>query len=332
LAHQLSFGHDPYLQQFARLNRSDWGGILNMIPNSFDQFGHKSEFPPPGRYVEHREVTSIPVAGPDWRNLLEIQFFGLQRSGNHAVIAWLLKQSDSPVTFLNNVAHFRDPFTFFREGVVQNMIPLSKRFPNKQERLRAQKKSVLVHSYENLALRHLASREIPDNRDRFIGESRKVIKILLLRDFFNWAASRVKLMEFRGQNTALIIENFNPMIDLWISYSKEFSRVTCFIADHELVTIIYNRWVIDAEYRSYILGAIGLPLLDNSNNDVPDVGGGSSFDKTSFSGAAANMKTTERWTYLLDQRFQPVISAITSRRDDLEQYQLNLFGMKWPVL
>lgn len=302
------------------------------IPKSFIEPRHKSDISSFGECFEPRGSTGIEVADVELRNLLEIQVFGLQRSGNHAVIAWLLQQSNSPVTFLNNVDHFKDPFIFFRQGVVHNMILLSRRYPNKQEALRAEKKALLVHSYENLVLRQLAVREIPHDRDRVIGKSGKVIKILLLRDFFNWAASRIKLMEFRQQDIAPVIENFNPMIDLWISYAQEFSRETRFITDRELVKISYNRWVVDCEYRAHILGSIGLPLLDNINNAVPNVGGGSSFDRTSFSGAAADMKTTERWTYLFDPRFQSVISAIISRRNDLEKYQLNLFHMKWPLL
>jgi hypothetical protein len=118
-----------------------------------------------------------------------------------------------------------------------------------------------------------------------IGNSRSVRRILLARDFFNWASSRLKLFEYRKQDVSAQIRNFAPLIALWISYAREFSGETDFLRGEEVVKISYSRWTQDRECRSYILGRLGLPLVNNSNDVVLAVGGGSIFRYYIFFGA-----------------------------------------------
>ena len=264
-----------------------------------------------------------------YRNQLEIQIFGLQRSGNHGVISWLLQQYDDPVVFLNNVDHFRDPFTNFREGSVPNMAHLSRKNPDRLETLRRMPKPLLVYSYENLGLHRLAREALVPDRENAIGSSRSLRRILLLRDFFNWASSRLKLFEYRKQDINAVIRNFDRLIGLWLSYAREFAGETRFLDSEEVVRIAYPRWAGDAEYRAHILGRLGLPLANNANDTVPAVGGGSSFDSTALSGQAGKMAVQDRWRYLLEDRFAPVIKSIQARRGDLEGRNQALFDQPW---
>jgi pimeloyl-ACP methyl ester carboxylesterase len=78
-----------------------------------------------------------------YRNDIEIQVFGLQRSGNHGVISWLLQQYDTPVVFLNNVTQFTDPFRNWHAGAVANMMKVSHNQPAQLEMLRASQKNCL---------------------------------------------------------------------------------------------------------------------------------------------------------------------------------------------
>lgn len=266
------------------------------------------------------------------RNEVEIQLIGPQRSGNHAVVAWILQQYDEPIVFLNNVAHFEDPYLNFRIGKVAGAARVSKAKPAHQERLRRQKKPLLIYSYENLKLEHVSSTPLVPNHDEVIGPSEKVSRILLLRDFFNWAASRIRLKEYRNQDTAPLIADFSPLIKLWLNYAREFAGDTDYLADEHVVKISYPRWTKDAEYRAWILGQLHVPLKDNRNDKVPDVGGGSSFDKDSFSGSGSQMKTDERWHYLLEPRFAPIRATIEAHREKIESYNYSLFGVEWPDL
>lgn len=267
---------------------------------------------------------------PLYRNDLELQLFGLQRSGNHAVVAWILQQYDQPIVFLNNVAHFHDPFVHFRAGQVDGMVKVSRPNPDAMEQLRVRQKPLLVYSYENMDFSKLSTTPLVPDRATMIGASKRIRRVLLFRDFFNWAASRIRLMEYRKKDIAPVIRDFNPLIDIWLLYAREFLAETDHLGDHDVVRVSYPRWSRDAEYRGYLLGRMGLPFHDNSNSKVPDVGGGSSFDKTSFSGSAVDMQTDQRWTYLLDDRFGPVRAAITARRAALEQYNHAAFGLEWP--
>src|SRR5579871_3131225 len=64
--------------------------------------------------------------GPDAnvRNDLEIQFFGLQRSGNHAILSWIFQQFEEPVYFFNMVKPFTDPILNWRFAGLPNTVEL----------------------------------------------------------------------------------------------------------------------------------------------------------------------------------------------------------------
>ncbi|WP_187394084.1 hypothetical protein, partial [Oceaniovalibus sp. ACAM 378] len=293
-------------------------------PTEVNTFVKRLEEQKKERNMENRTLVT------PYRNDVELQLFGLQRSGNHAVTAWILQQFSSATVFLNNVAHFEDPFLHFRVGTVEGMVPVNKRNLAQLEHLRAQEKPLLIYSYENLKLSHLRQRPLVPDRKNMLGASRHIRRVLLCRDFFNWAASRIRLMEYRKQDISSTVADFNPMIDLWLSYAREFVGDTDHLGTDGVVRISYPRWVNDPEYRAYLLGRMDLPLHDNSNGKVPDVGGGSSFDKITFSGSATTMKTDERWHYLLDDRFGPIRAIIQSRRAEIEEYNGRAFDMDWP--
>src|SRR6056297_908003 len=86
--------------------------------------------------------------------------------------------------------------------------------------------------------------------------------------------------------------------------------------DIERISINYDKWVKDRQYRNLLAKRIG---WDNENelgrNVVSGHGSGSSFDGTSYNGKAEEMNTLDRWKqirwewediYLLD-RLKPFI-------------------------
>ena len=269
---------------------------------------------------------------PPWRNDLEIQFFGLQRSGNHGILTWIFQQYDSPVLFLHGVDHFCDPYERFHYVEMPNTVPLRRlrdRRKGRFEALRRDPKPVLVYSYENLDLCRLQSEPLVQDRDNTIGKSRRVRRILLLRDFFNWVSSRLKLFEYRKQHLPDRAKTTNSLIDLWLRYAREFAGDTNYLLsdpEAEVVKISYNRWIRDAEYRIELLRLIGTPVKKNDIGHVPDVGGGSSFDATAFSGKSSEMKVEERWKYLLGDEFTDVRKTILARKSSIDEYNTPIFG------
>jgi hypothetical protein len=280
------------------------------------------------------DSTSPPTSGMPGGNDIEIQLLGLQRSGNHAVLAWMFQQFDAPVLFFNNVDHFSDPFLGFHHARLPNMIEVRRGATPENlrhlEELRRMKKHALIYSYENLKLSRLKNRGLIEDRPRLLGHSAIMRRGLLLRDFFNWIASRARLFEEKGQ-PQMTKESAGAHIALWIMYAKEFVGETEFARDVELVPISYNRWIADDQYRAYLLGRLAVPFKDNSNTHVPDVGGGSSFDGGKFSGRPEGMQVGERWRYLLRPEFSDVLDVIRSRREEIEHYNQLIFGLSCPV-
>lgn len=270
-----------------------------------------------------------PTSPPEVRNSLEIQFFGLRRSGNHAVIAWLAQQYPSPIVFLNNVRHFHDPFTNYLMGRVPNGFPIKKLEVHDAEALRMARKALLVISYEDLVLRKLGKPDVVLCRKEWIGLSASRWKILLLRDFYNWMASRIRLFEKKGAGFEQILDRIEFQVRLWLMYAREYVGETHYLAPGTLA-VSFNRWSEDQAYRSDILRVLGIPARDNSRAIVPRAGGGSSFDGTSFSGNAEKMEIGNRWSYLERAELATVLDLIVAKRDEIDGYNERIFGQRCP--
>ena len=280
-----------------------------------------------------RSTDSSAISRRAYRNDLEIQLFGLQRSGNHAIVAWMLQQYDMPVVFLNNVKHFTDPFINFRFAEIANAIvlrqPKNDVAARKIEDLREAEKDLLVISFENLELRALADPGRRVSREEWVGTSRQIRKILLLRDFYNWIASRVRLFERRGQLSHNLGDMVLPHIHLWLIYAREYSGQTDFLGTQDVVRLAFNNWCGSETYRAYLLAELGLPHKDNSRSIIPDVGGGSSFDERRISAEA--MPLLDRWKILREEKYRPVLTVINKFRTEIDTLNLQIFGLPAPL-
>jgi len=261
------------------------------------------------------------------RNIHLIQFFGLQRGGNHGVVAWIAQQYSSPIVFLNNVKVSGDPFRV-KAIPFPNAIPQRRLSPAEADHLRARRKEVLLLGFENARLRQIARAE--KERALFdvalLGTSRVTKRVLLLRDFYNWVASNVRVYETRrGGFSEKAATNH---VTLWLSYAREFAGRTALLGTANVIKISYNRWLDNDEYRAGILRSVGIPVVNNSRSIVPQHGGGSSFDGTTYSGNAEKMDVLNRWEYLKDKR--PLLEIFERRREQIDRYNKALFGLTWP--
>lgn len=57
---------------------------------------------------------------------MDISCFGLRRSGNHAIINWIIRQSQGNFVHLNDVKlyHNKDPYQSFSKATVSGINPL----------------------------------------------------------------------------------------------------------------------------------------------------------------------------------------------------------------
>ncbi|HTT96861.1 MAG TPA: hypothetical protein VMF58_02340 [Rhizomicrobium sp.] len=264
-------------------------------------------------------------AASSHRNDLEVQFFGLRRSGNHGVIAWIAQQYEAPIVFLNDVEPFEDPFTTFSLGKIPNAMPERRLAPDATAKLRAARKTLLLISYEDLKLQTLDGADILPKRSEWLGESRQVRRVLLLRDFYNWLASRIKLIEKRSGGGVDLARRTRSMIRMWLAYAREFSGETVQLGEG-LERISYGRWVSDESYAATVLERLGVPLLNIARSVVPKTGGGSS-----FGGEEADVKGLfERWKYLLVPDYDGVRAVVADFRKEIDAHNQNIFGFGNP--
>jgi len=253
----------------------------------------------------------MPVSAGGIINDHELRVFGLQRSGIHAVINWIIQQSSGPTVFLNDIKSVTgNPFLETDDAHSFAWEASPRRFDLTLERSghHASKKYLLL-GYEDTDLRYL-----PIDFDRTIhqgvGESRKILNLLIIRDPYNLFASRMGFL-----NTA----NRYPMrqfperaVELWKVHAREALGATSALEPRRVV-ILYNRWFSDQAYRQELAAELGLEFTDRGIDSVPGVdlpkvefarfGCGSSFDNQRFHGQAQAMDVNARWKRYRHDRF-----------------------------
>jgi hypothetical protein len=159
-----------------------------------------------------------------------VQLYGLRRSGTHAVINWLrhnfsTQEETKRVGFLNDLIELREKFQPSYEWSLENC-------------------DVLLTTYEDTNL------EIDLVRD----ESHKIV---LIRDIYNLAASRLK----RGSDDMKVDENF---VNLWLQYSSCPNLFK------------YEDFLLNKDKRDELCERLGVVNLDYTDG-VMHYGRGSSF-------------------------------------------------------
>lgn len=197
--------------------------------------------------------------------------YGLRRSGNHAIINWILPQVKGDFSYYNDV------------------------WPNapykgkpKQRRGNGSKVDTSIISFEDYNLQIFKSLL----RNRSQPKVQKRTTILIIRDPFNWYASRLKSdMSQPAHYSGLNLRQ------LYLQYIREYNRESIFLEGH-VVLISYNQWKSDLSYRKSISKGLGLEFTDDGLNKVTGEGGGSSFDGMIVSGQ--QLRTDKRYLYYLN--------------------------------
>lgn len=236
----------------------------------------------------------------NWTNFLEIRAFGLMRSGNHAIIEWIQNQFTGEATcFLNNVKHGdHDPYNSYEQRVLTGIDGQID-----TETLRLTKKRLLVYSYEDRHELEAENRTLlesvfqPDfekKRQFYLGVSAQRFDILIIRDPFNFLASRLKLIQVRGPQGG--VRDLSLIIKSWKDLAREAIRLAQTPESGKIVAN-FNHWVDDRSYRQRLSRLLMGTFTDSSMSNTSEYGGGSSFrdsDKLTIRMIAA------RWRELLN--------------------------------
>lgn len=156
------------------------------------------------------------------------------------------------------------------------------------------------------------------NHSSIVGTALDTRYLLCLRDPFNLFASRIKQYEDRVGREE-IIRKARVTTDLWKNHAREFTGRTRFLPN--LITVNYNEWVKQEEYRRDLADRLGVSYKGEDWNRTTHEGGGSTFDKKTIE-KADDMKLFERWKAV---REDPVYRGLFRDREILELSE-EIFG------
>jgi hypothetical protein len=259
--------------------QSDKQGTLGVLESSCPENSSEQEQSGSPR-------TRDPLLERKWVVKKEIRIFGMQRSGNHAIINWITKQQPGYVFFLNH----GDPLAPF--DAHRDYQPPSKPI------------DLFVHSYEDHRFSPQLLRIADSNRSFYYDLPKAHYDLLVLRDPLNLFASRLR----SGYTGARRNDRYNQT-DLWLTYAEEYLGKTQSLGPSK-VPVSYNQWCTDEAYRKNLARCLGLQFSDAGFNEVPVYGGGSSFEGRKKNGQASDMNTRDRWKHFVDDE-----SFITCFRD-----------------
>lgn len=233
--------------------------------------------------VLERERVTTPFAPPITKNL--IHFFGLRRTGNHAVINWILKNTFDEET---NTIHHNDVYGYLRTPP---------KIKDPQEiAVEPQRNTAMLLSYEDVPLPWVSDLPTVAGEDLILKDA-GVTKVLILRDPYNLFASR--LQRQRNLQTENHIDPitdlpWDKVIELWKSYAKEYVGQTNYLG--EKVVLNYNLWFQSKTYRNVMMREyFGAENKDLGIEEIPSFGGGSSFKPLDYSGNGKELGVLDRW-------------------------------------
>ena len=212
-----------------------------------------------------------------------IRFFGMKRSGNHALQNWIIPKFTGRV-FLRNNAAFKnlvnkkgcDGLNCFR---VYTHVTPALRDDN----------DIIFITYEDLILSDCL--EHAANKDNVYGHYDDYKDIFIIRDPYNLFSSRAKHYDtgvaHRSDLCVHKRDNLDKLIFLWKDMAHRFLNPR----EGEL-GIYYDKWFNNVEYRKNICSSLGVEFSDKGKELISGWGGGSSFDGSKT--PAEKMRVLER--------------------------------------
>jgi len=230
------------------------------------------------------------------KNELEIRVLGMSRSGNHAVIQWILGMTPRPAAFLNCAEGKTNPFKTARpmlEGEPDG--PFASVWLADSGDPPPARRATLIHSYEDAFVRHAFSTAFENHHDEWVGGSTVRRDVVILRDPFNLFASRLRAFGPGSISPAAA--------RIWRQHARPFLGKP-HAGPRKPVLINFNRWASDLRERRRIARELELEFNDAGRWLVPPVAGGSSFDGQKHHDHPERMRLADRWkTYAADPRF-----------------------------
>jgi len=158
-----------------------------------------------------------------------------------------------------------------------------------------------------------------------IGENncKEGIKVLIIRDFLNWAASYHMMITpmLEKENVHRYNSAFKNLLRVYKELIEEYVESVHF---HPDVKIYYNKFRDDKEYRKEICEKLGGEYTEIVLEYIPRAGRGSSFDKDRFQGRASQMTTNTRYKEV--DKYPEDFKRILRENIDLFERWKEVFG------
>lgn len=267
-------------------------------------------------------------------NKLEIRLWAMKRSGQHAIIEWIVAHTEGPILHVNNPL-FENDNRFYHN--------LSKTEIAQDKQSKWVDKSLYLFNVEdanlgkhptmvsqNLPLRkwpvvtNKASRSLrrwggmrpkPKAHPATMrkGKSERVENLLILRDPANFWASRIRVVDQQKKNPKVWFGP--PALSLYRQYLNEALGRTNYLPDK--VIVHFEKWNSDAEFRTQLGKRLNLSgSYSQPFEKVSKFGGGSSFGKN-----AQAATVNERWKIMQkDKRWQKVFQTVWGWEETRELY------------
>lgn len=241
-----------------------------------------------------------------------LRTFGMRRSGNHAIINWLQRNSATGSVFLNNCAVGRPARRTWRSIEINGeRVGIVKGDPLATVTGGLNDGAMVIVSYEDFSPDpdEMAGGLTADLKDDAVS-----YELLIYRNFMNWAASLLRKLQANDDQ-----ETLDCLRIMMVSLAKyrDMLELVLNAKPLGLVPVNYDRWVTRVPYRESLLNALGLPCRDNSLGDVQPYGGGSSFQKDVTD--AQHLEADNRWPEMAnDAIFQIVLLAASQDHELLE--------------
>lgn len=191
-----------------------------------------------------------------------LRVYGMRRSGNHALIDWMLRNAPGGNgLFLNNCRPGRDPLQSSR-GISAYANGAEVAASDLGAKIEAAGPAPFTAvSYED---------RMPDKDRKPLYDAPETC-VIIFRSFLQWSAS--VLRKIQGNPGYGPLERTRIMMNAVRTYQTMLERVQ----DNDVVPLFYDDWMDYEAYRAAALHRIGLPGRDLSRGTVQRYGGGSSF-------------------------------------------------------
>lgn len=238
---------------------------------------------------------------------MEYAFYGLRRSGNHAILEWLIQNIGGPEN--RNIIK--------PKRVIQCGRTVYMNEANTYPSIDAVK---LDYAFCKIAFENVivSYEDVPTDYTLFNTQGTQ--QIVILRDIFNLFASRYKrAQKFPGnkhmQNNVMRIDE--KAVEVWKQH-----------ANSNALIIIFEKWIESKEYRDSICEQLGI-----TNHDITDTmtefGDGSSFtgqEKPTIDELKSRAKMVKLPQEIIDRLNQPDIKELRKKLGFIDTTKITVLG------